>query len=261
MFFILSKIIGIIIEPGNFLGLIILASTVLAFLRRMKLASAGLSVAAAIVVFLGILPGGVWLALPLEAHYPTNPPLPDRVAGVIVLGGTERPTPTAEWNQPTLSDPAPIAALVALGRQYPDARLIFTGGSGTLQRQPITEGEVVRRFLRWIAADPTRVIYEERSRNTHENATLTRDLIKPKPGERWILVTQAIAMPRAVAVFRQAGFDVIPYPAGYMTSGEPQEILSFALSGGLTTASAAMHEWIGLLVYRFLGYSNQVWPA
>ena len=188
MFFAISKIAGLFIEPANFLAILILAGAGFAALRhprQARLCSAG---AIAMVVLFGILPGGTWLALPLERRFPPNPPLPDHVAGIIALGGTERVPNSLAWNQPALSDPAPIAALVALGRRYPEAKLVFSGGSGRLNGAPVSEGEVVRRFLDWMGVDRSRLIYEEHSRNTYENALLSYALVKPKPGERWILV-------------------------------------------------------------------------
>jgi uncharacterized SAM-binding protein YcdF (DUF218 family) len=261
VFFVTSKLVGVIIEPANFLAILILAGLLLTFLRYPRLARLCLIMAAAMVVFLGVLPGGVWLTLPLERRFPVNPPLPDRVAGIIALGGTERVENSVAWGQPALSDPAPIAALLALGRRYPEAKLVFSGGSGLLHGAPVSEGEVVRRFLDWMGVDRSRLIYEERSRNTHENAVLSRELLKPEPGERWILICGGLSMPRAVGVFRQLGWDVIPYPAGFVTNGEPEGVISLNLLDGLGLASFAVHEWVGLLVYRLVGYTDALFPG
>lgn len=78
----------------------------------------------------------------------------------------------------------------------------------------LKESDVVKGFLTEIGFDANRVIYEERSQNTFQNGLFTYQLVRPKPGERWILVTQAISMARAVAVFRHIGWDVIAFPRG-----------------------------------------------
>jgi uncharacterized SAM-binding protein YcdF (DUF218 family) len=261
VFFVISKLLGGVIEPANILAILILASAVLSLWRQQRLARACLILAAAMVLFFGVLPGGTWITLPLEKRFPANPPLPDHVAGIIALGGNERVKNSVVWDQPALIDPAPIAALVALGRRYPDAKLVFTGGSGSLNGAPVSEAEVVRRFLDWMGVDRSRLIYEEYSRNTHENALLTHALMKPKPGERWILICGGLSMPRAVGVFRRDGWDVIPYPAGFVTDGETGGLISFGLLDGLLEASYAVHEWVGLLVYRLVGYSDAIFPG
>ena len=259
MFFLLSKSLGILVDPGVLLTLAIVAASLARLARWRRLAVLFQGCALAIILAFGILPGGVWLALPLEERFPIEPPLPDKVAGVIALGGTERLSQTATWGQPTLSDPSPIAALVALGRRYPEAQLVFSGGARSPRNSALSEADIVRGFLAEMGLDNKRIVYEDTSRPTYENAVRSRDLIHPKPGDTWILVTQAISMPRAVGVFRKAGWSVIPYPAGYLSgsrSGEP----SFDVLGGLRLAALALHEWAGLLAYRAMGYTDALFP-
>ena len=75
----------------------------------------------------------------------------------------------------------------------------------------------------------------------------TRDLVKPKPGERWLLVTSATHMPRSIGAFRQAGFPVIPYPVNYRTNGR---LWSLSMPSNklraLQLVDQATHEWLGL---------------
>ena len=260
MFFPVSKLLGPFADPSAILMALILAGAVAAIMRRRRLASILQGIAAALIVLLGVLPGGAWLIAPLESRFPANPALPDTVAGIVALGGTERVATSRGRGQPSLSDPAPIAALIELGRRYPDAKLVFTGGSGSREEPPLTEADVVRSFLDQVGSDGNRIIYEARSRNTRENAVFTRDLIHPKPGERWILVGEAISLPRAVGAFRAVGWDMIPFPAGYSTAGTPESLWPPDLVNGLKLASVAAHEWVGLAVYWALGYTSEIFP-
>lgn len=259
MFLTLSKTLGPLTNPGLILAILILVSLLALWVRRWRLAVSLQTAAAAIVILLGILPGATWLALPLETRFPANPNLPAQVAGIIALGGTEHVDASAAWGQPIFSDPTPIAALVALARRYPDAKLVFSGG-GSRPHTAMKEPDVVRAFLTQIGFDADRIIYEGRSRNTFENGLFTYQLVKPKPGDRWVLVTEAISMPRAVAVFRRLGWDVIPYPAGYLTASQNPGLFSINITGGLRLASVAIHEWIGLIAYRLMGYTDQIFP-
>jgi uncharacterized SAM-binding protein YcdF (DUF218 family) len=107
-----------------------------------------------------------------------------------------------------------------------------------------------------------RITAEEQSRNTIENAVFSRLVAQPKPGERWLLVTSAYHMPRAVAAFRAAGFPVEAYPVDWRTRGPIDALTPFgSLSDGLQRTDAAVHEWIGLLAYRLSGRTKELFPA
>jgi len=258
MFFTLSKLLSGLLDPATLLAIFVLGGGLARALKRQRLAAVLTTASAILVLLFGILPTAKWLAVPLETRFRASS-LPDHVAGVIALGGTERLEQSAVWGQPTLTDPTPIAALIALGRRYPGAILAFTGGGRSASNPAVSEAVIVREFTGEFGANSAAIIYEDQARNTLENAVLSHRLIQPKPGDRWILVCQAIGMPRAVGVFRKAGWDVIPYPAGYLTDGR-SGTLAFDLKGGLDLASVATHEWVGLLAYWFMGYTDELFP-
>jgi uncharacterized SAM-binding protein YcdF (DUF218 family) len=239
---------------------LILAAGLGAVLHRRRLWTFSLALSVILVVSFAVLPVANWLAVPLETRFATTPLLPDHVDGIIVLGGTERVERAAAWGTPELSDPEPIAAFIQLARRYPDARLVFSGGQHSRNEDGISEATIVRGFIAQLDPSLRTVIYEDKSRNTRENAEFAYDLIKPKVGEIWILITEAISMPRAVGAFRKLGWTVIPLPAGHATTGSFGDIVSFDLLGGLGLAEIAIHEWVGLFVYRFLGYTDEVFP-
>ena len=128
-------------------------------------------------------------------------------------------------------------------------------------RQDLKETLVARRFFKEIGFDPGRVVYEDQSRNTYENAVMTYDLVRPDPGEMWALITSAMHMPRSVGVFRKAGWMVLPYPVDFKTEGTGQFKYFQGLANGLGTFGAALKEWIGLIGYRVLGRTNSLFPA
>lgn len=259
MFFTVSKLLGALVNPATLLGILILGSAAAALGRCKRLSAVLLAGSAVLVLVFGVLPAAAWLARPLETRF-AAPALPDRIAGVIVLGGTEMVEQSAAWGQPMVSDPAPLVALLTLARRYPDAKLVFTGGIRSRHDEAVSEATVARDFINQLDSTGRAIIFEDQARNTYENAVFTRQLVGPKPGERWILVCQAIAMPRAVGVFRKAGWDVVPVPAGYLTAGRDRAFLSFDLIGGFRLAALALHEWVGLIVYRMVGYSDAFFP-
>jgi uncharacterized SAM-binding protein YcdF (DUF218 family) len=260
MYFVLSKFGGVFLNLGTLLALLILGSSAAALAGRRRAMVIFLASAAMIILLFGILPAAAWLALPLETRFPDQPPLPEHVDGIILLGGTERVDATVAWRQPMLSDGTPVAALIALSRRYPEAKVVFSGGFHSSAGPGFGEADVVRDFISEVGGIPQKIIYEERSRNTWENASFSHALVKPGPSERWILICQAIAMPRAIGVFRHFGWNVIPYPAGYLTAGPKQRLIAFDVLTGLSIASTALHEWVGLLVYRAMGHISEVFP-
>jgi uncharacterized SAM-binding protein YcdF (DUF218 family) len=157
--------------------------------------------------------------------------------GIIVLGGS------SEFG---------IEAAEALSRDYPEARIIFSGYSAT---------DAVNRFAR-LGGDPARVYVESRPRTTFEDAQYSAALLKPKPSERWMLVTLASHMPRAVGCFRVAGFEVEPYPLGVSTGG-PSHLFALDATGSAAffQLDVAAKEWIGLLTYRLMGKTDALFPA
>jgi len=180
-----------------------------------------------------------------------------------VLGGAIDPVISEARRSVTLYIGAgrmTTAAILAL--RYPNARVVFSGGSPNLFTPKADEAAAAKRFLMELGVREDRIIVENRSRNTTENATFTRDLVRQKPGETWFLVTSAIHIPRAVGSFRKAGFDVVPYPAEYLTSGRPEDFWTprANISNGLQLADIATHEWIGLVAYWVLGRTDVLLP-
>ncbi|RTL86551.1 MAG: YdcF family protein [Hyphomicrobiales bacterium] len=263
MFFVLSKIFEFVLTPVNFAILAGALGVLLAFTRYAKTGRALLSGAVLLLLILGFSPLPELLAMPLEARFPLPPDDAPAPAGIIVLGGSVDEKMSGLHNSVAINDSAErITAPIALKRRYPSARLVFTGGSGALLGGIHTEAEAVGVFWRETGLDQGDVFYESQSRNTYENAVATRDLVKPKPGDRWLLVTSAMHMPRAVGIFRKAGFPVVAYPVDYravdsLSHWSPPR----HASGNFQLAEAALHEWLGLAAYRLTGKTDALFPA
>jgi uncharacterized SAM-binding protein YcdF (DUF218 family) len=242
MFYPISKAIWLVVAPTNALILITAAATLWAPLRKSRRA-AWLAVIGSWALVIGAFtPVGYWLTLPLENRFPRweagSQPIVD---GIIVLGGESGEK---------------ITVLAELTREFPQARLVYSG--------PGEDGyaeALLKKFVR-LGGDRERVTMEMRSRNTFENAVYSRELIKPNSNERWLLVTAALHMPRAIGCFRRVGFKVEAYPIQYTTGDRSLLQTAFGLgSEALTRLDAAMKEWIGLVVYRLTDKTDQLFPA
>ena len=261
MSFSLSKILWPFASPANFLVLLAVAALALQLFGRRRSGLALSALVTAALVALMLLPVGANLIYPLEARFP-QPRWPDRVDGVIVLGGAVDPSASAAWGRPTVNHAADrMTEFAWLARRYPEARLVFTGGSGSLTRPDLTEAPIARDLFERIGAPVDRILFEDKSRNTFENAVFTRDLVGPKPGETWVLVTSAYHMPRAVGIFRKLGWPVLPDPVAYYTGEDSTSRIGPNLAGDLSLVDDAVHEWFGLLSYRLMGRTDAVFPG
>jgi hypothetical protein len=176
-----------------------------------------------------------WLLLSLESRFPKwetglhGPP-----DGIIVLSGEsgERMTVMTE-----------------LSLRFPQARLVYSGFARFSDVKDSFKKNV------HLGGEPARITMETRSRNTFENAVYSSALIRPNPDERWLLITSAVHMPRAVGSFRHAGFNVEAYPVNFTQNSK--DVSRGQARGG----EFAYREWIALVAYRLLGRTDALFPG
>lgn len=262
MFFFISKVLWFFIDPSNLLLIAICLGTVFIYVRRDKLGRRILCFTAVMSVIVATLPIGHKLIVILENRFPTVETLPTKVDGIIVLGGVVNEVLTKARGQISIGGAVErLISFAALSKKYPNAKLVFTSGSGKFLSQNIKEGDMVGSLLLELGVDKKRLIIEKNSRNTFENAVLSKLLVQPLGRETWILITSAFHMPRSVGVFRKVGWDVIPFPVDYYLEDDSGLKLSFNLVGGISFLSRAIHEWLGLLVYWLTGKSVAFFPG
>lgn len=262
MFFYASKLLWAIAAPSTFLTLLAFTGVVLALrFRALGLTLAGIGVVGLLVG--GLSPLARMMLSPIENRFPTFTDDGGRIDGVVVLGGSELPAITEARGQPAFQESGErMMALADLSRRYPQARIVFSGGSGDLAPSArTTESDVVRQVLPQLGVDPSRVMFEPHSRNTAENARLSRELVKPMPGERWLLVTSAFHMPRAMGSFRAAGFPVTAYPVDFRMAGDTSFRPFRSVAEGLGFLDLVVREWVGLAAYYWSGRSSALLPA
>ena len=263
MFFHVSKILWLLAAPSNFLLLLACVGGGLGFTR---LAAGGRRLAMAAVLLLavcGLSPLGALLLAPLEERFARPAGLPHAIAGIIVLGGGIDETLTQARNQVALTEAATrLTEGVALAQRFPQAHLVFTGGTAALMGTTFMESDAAKRFWSELGVAPERMKFESRSRNTAENAEFTKALLQPKPGETWLLVTSAFHMPRSMGIFRKIGFDVTPWPVDFRTMPFPGTLRPHGeASQNLRLVDTAVREWIGLGAYWLTGRSNALLPG
>ncbi len=262
MLFIISKLLWLLLAPSMLLLILAWLGLLLVLRHRRRAGLACLIVALGALAAIAVLPIGDAMLAPLEDRFPEVTVLPADVTGIIVLGGAIETDLSAARGMPSLNEAAErMTSLVTLARHYPKARLAFTGGNGELIHAPMMEAEVARALWTQLGVDQSRITYESQSRTTYENAVLLKALLRPRPGQLWLLVTSAWHMPRAVGLFRQAGWTVLPYPVGYKTAPTLMTAIRGSLPERLAMVDRATHEWVGLVAYWLLGRTSAVFPA
>lgn len=261
---VVARLADTVLTPSNLLVLLVLAGFVALLRGDLRVGRWVTGIAAVIMLAVAVTPLPALVLRPLEDRFAAPRPAPGRIDGIIVLGGALRTRLSGARGLPALNIHAErMTTFVTLARRYPAARLVFTGGNAALDpaNQP-TEADVARRLFADLGLDANRIAFEDASRNTYENAVLTKRLIQPGVDETWLLVTSAAHMPRSVGVFRAVGWHVVPWPVAYMTA--PSIDTEWSLpdtSASLAMLDLAAHEWAGLVIYRLLGRTQALFPA
>lgn len=259
-----SKLLFLAGKPSTLLVLAFAAGLVLLWHPRwLKVGRRVATAAFGALLVAGYSPLGNALILPLEERFPRPAAPPGGVAGIILLGGFEQGGVGIARGGLALTEAAErLTESLLLARRLPSAKVVFTGGVSDILFKGAEAGPAVQHFLVEAGIAPGRILIEGQARNTYENAVFTRELLRPKPGESWLLVTSAAHMPRAMATFRHAGFDVTAWPVDYRTAGSGDIYAPFeSFLQGVERCEVALKEWAGLFIYRLLGRTDALWPA
>ncbi len=263
MFFYISKLLWFFAAPSNLLVMLVVLGGILLRTRFARFGGwlalgGGLALLA-----IGILPISSLILLPLENRFPPAPADMPAPTGIIVLGGAIDPGVSTARGHTAMTDSGERQLeAAALALRYPNAKLVFTGGPNPFLHGSGTEAQFAVSQWQSLGIPVDRVIAESASRNTYENAILTRNLVQPNPGERWLLVTSAFHMPRSMGIFRKAGFQVEAYPVDYRTEGNLWRLRPMReASDGLHRFDLAVREWVGLAGYYFTDKTDALFPG
>lgn len=261
-FFVLSKLVWAVISPDSLIVLTGVGAWLCLALGWVRLGRRLISVAALLLITIGFFPIDEWLMVPLETRFPANSALPARVDGIIVLGGAISPTRSDHWGQVEMDAAADrVSSFVYLAGVYPEARLVFAGGSGELAQQELREAEFAAWYFGQMGLGDREIVYERDSRNTVENVINSRALVDPRLGENWILITSAFHMPRAVGIFCRQDWPVFPYPVDHYTEPGSLWRVKPDFADNLLLMKVGLREWLGLLAYRVTGRTDRLLPG
>lgn len=246
-----------LVKPSH---LLVYAAVLGILLRRRRLGRWILALVSAGIIVAAVLPIGAWLTAPLELRFtrPDDRAIPD---GIIVLAGAESTSLTFDYIDPHLHDSGDrLTVFLMLAYRFPDAHLVHAGAGPGANPAELNQSDVARAVILGSGVDHKRVVFDDKSTNTCNAPQQIDAAVARQPGEQWWLVTSAMHMPRAVACFRAAGWDVVPYPVDHRYTKSPDDWRP-GLAMNLNQIDLATHEWIGLVFYRLSGQIDELFPA
>ena len=214
-----------------------------------------------LVVLIGISPLPIRMVADLEDRFTRPSPVPSNVVGAILLGGS--------FNRPISAERGVVCYNVACSRviefaqlahQYPKLQFVFTGGGIPISGCQ-SESALLKKVYQEMGIDTSRIIFEDKSKDTIENAKLSFELVKPQKNDMWLLVTSALHMPRAMGIFRKAGWNVIAYPVDFHSKPSDHELMiNSDLLIGLMAWRYSSREWLGMIKNYLSGQSDALYP-
>ena len=252
MGFALKKIVSaFLLPPGCFVLLLIVCAAFQTRRRRRAMATAFMFSA----VLLWALSSSV-VSTPLMASLERGLTIPAHPTGdvIVLLGsGVYDGVPDLSGSSaPTETMLARVVTAVRLQRRL-GLPVLISGGTVYAGRVP--EAPVAGRFLADLGVPKDKILLEDKSRDTIENALFCKRIMAEKGLKKPILVTSTFHMRRSIEAFRKAGLEVVPVPSSFQTV--PGRSLIWAdwlpSAGDLGATATILHEYLGLAFYTFLG--------
>jgi uncharacterized SAM-binding protein YcdF (DUF218 family) len=252
MEFYIAKVINYLLEPLYILSFfIIILILLLLFTNLRKLTTFCAKFLLILFLFFGYTPLSNFLLNKLEDFIkPSKYPV-QQLKGVVVLGGSfNSGLQSKERNEVLLNSSAErLTKVLEIYNKNPKILILFSGFSGELKPQGWSESDMAKKFFLEQGVRSENLIFENKSRNTFENITYSKDIIKNYKGS-WGLITSASHMPRSYFGFKKQGLILEPIIVDYKTGTSPIFWINFNISNGLSNWSTILHEVVGISYYK-----------
>jgi len=251
MFFYLSKIFWTFFNPINLLVILLLIGIFFQLIRK-KIYKRIYQINLILFFLIVFFPTGTFLLWKLENTYPKQEIINNDIDGVLILGAGIDEFMTHEYKQMILNDRIErITESAKIIKKFPNAKIIYSGGNGTFSKPELGSDEVANIFYKQLGVNTDRIIFENKSRNTYENFIFSKKFIDTDE-EKWLLITSAYHMKRAMSVAKKLNLNLIPYPVDFTLQKDFKwkfwyHKINFLYN--MNNFQLASHEYIGLIVY------------
>jgi len=256
-FFLISKVLWGYFNPINILLFLLFIGVVFNFFNKTKLYKTINFITLILFILIIILPNGTYLLWKLENSYSKPEILPSKIDGIFILGGGTNELLTHQHDQMNLNESVErLTESAELIKKFPNAKIVYSGGTPTLSKSKpkFTGVDVAKMFYTRLGIDVNNIIFEDESRNTYENFLLSKKFIENPNNEKWLLVTSAFHMKRAMSVAEKLELNFIPYPVDFISRKNYPWMRLYLTSGGgflanMNNFHLAAHEYVGIVVY------------
>jgi len=259
MTFFLSKFLWYLFNPFNFILFLLILAVIFNFLKFYQFSKIILYFTFFLFFITGVLPTGSYLLYLLEKNYHNKINLPENIDGILILSGATNPFLTKEHDQISLNGSVErLTESIQLIKKYPKAKVFFAGGSGSVKYPDLSHSAVAKKFYESLDINIKNIYFENASRNTYENIFFAKKKFNPNSDERWILITSAFHLKRAINIGEKLGWKFIPYATDYKLPKKFSWKLSINFFGNLGTFQHSSHEWVGIISYYLMGRSSKI---
>jgi uncharacterized SAM-binding protein YcdF (DUF218 family) len=262
MFPYLTRIFWLLVQPLSLVMIFLLLAFLLSFRAKRGWSRVFLGLGGLVLFVTTFTTFGYALITPLEERF-VRPAEPARIDGIVVLGGAMDGEVNSVRHISELNRSGDrYVETLRLALAHPEARIVVAAGPAALAMEQEPEAYAAQRFFTGFGIAPERIVLDDKSRNTEENAQFAKALAGDMSGQTWVMVTSAFHMPRSVGLFRMAEFPVVPWPTDYLASGaEGWRIKLDQPPENVAIASIALREWTGLLGYKLTGKIADLVPG
>ena len=263
-FFSLLKFLWDFFHPIQTLMYLLLIGLIVNLFNKNKIFKIINLITLILFILIIFLPNGTYLLWKLENTHSKPKVFPDKIDGMLILGSGTDPLLTEQHNQVALTESIErITESVELIKKFPDAKVVYSGGMPTNTKEKLSGIGVAKTFLTRMKIDVSKIIFENQSKNTYENFVFSKKFINNTDREKWLLVTSAAHMKRAMSVAEKLGLNFIPYPVDFIVHKNYSWKRDYFIIGrrflkNLNHFKIAAHEYVGLIAYYLSKRSSKL---
>ena len=266
-FFSLSRLYWLYFNPINILIYFLLIGFIFNFFNKKKIFKIINLITFILFILIVVLPNGTYMLWKLENSYSIPKVFPKGIDGILILGGGTDRRLTYQYGQITLNGNVErLTESIDLIRRFPNAKIIYSGGTPTLSKikPKLTGIDVAKMFYTRMGVDINRIIFEDKSKNTYENLVLSKKFIDNKNDEKWLLVTSAFHMKRAMSVAEKLKLNFIPYPVDFTLNKNYRWTRKYikgttSFLANMNDFQLAAHEYFGLIAYYLTKRASKIY--
>jgi uncharacterized SAM-binding protein YcdF (DUF218 family) len=255
MEFYMAKVANYLLEPLYILSFFLLILIfLLLFTNFKKLTIFFAKFLLILFLFFGYTPFSNFLLNKIEDYIKPSKYPAQQLTGVIILGGSfDLELVSKERNEILLNSAAErLTKALEIYRKNPRLLILFSGASNKIKPIGWSESDMAKKFFLEQGVRSENLIFENKSRNTFENISYSKDIIKNNKGT-WGLITSASHIPRSYFAFKKQGLVLEPISTDYRTGASSIFWINFDIKKGLENWNVILHEVVGISYYKITG--------